>query len=192
MRDRKILHRYGSWKVLRQLRATAAAGPIGHYRRQTARHWLRVAAAFLDYLHQRGLDQCRQDELDAWHVRAVRSARSDLRPFLTWAMRTRLMPKLRLPRTRQADPGAARQGRRHRVDPAGPQRRGDGPDRTRPGVADRPLRPTAQPLGRIARLRVQDVITDAAGMRVRLGARPSRCLPRSPGSSPPTVMRGRT
>jgi len=44
---RKILTRYATWQVLRQLRAVADHGPIGHYRHQNARYRLRQAAVWL-------------------------------------------------------------------------------------------------------------------------------------------------
>ena len=51
---RKILTRYATWQVLRQLRAVADHGPIGRYRQQTARYRLRQAAAWLRGLEYDG------------------------------------------------------------------------------------------------------------------------------------------
>ena len=103
---RKILHHYATWHLLRRLRATAAAGPIGHYRHQSARRDLRVTAGFLtDLAHQDlTLAGCRQADLDRWMAHATTHDKTSLRPFLRWAINSRWMPRLQLPPTNQPPP----------------------------------------------------------------------------------------
>jgi hypothetical protein len=104
--NRKVLHQYATWQVLRRLRATATDGPIGHYRAQNARRGLRVAAAFLEHLTSidTTLAECRQGDLDRWFAHATRGDRRDLRSFLGWAIRTRRMPRLTMPPTLEPPP----------------------------------------------------------------------------------------
>jgi hypothetical protein len=95
----KILQRFATWHVLRQLRTTAATEPIGPYRNQTARTHLRQGLLFLTDLqgHGRGLSECTQTDIDRWSAAASRTEQQSVRPFLLWAVRGRHAPKLHLP-----------------------------------------------------------------------------------------------
>lgn len=101
---RQLLHAYATWRLLRDMRTIAAAGPIGHYRDQIARRQLRVAAAFLDVLSDSGLalEGCTQAMLDDWFAQATGADRDALRHFLRWARESRRMPRLRVPRQSRA------------------------------------------------------------------------------------------
>ena len=99
---RKIVHRYATWRVLCQLRDTATRQPIGHYRKQSARHKICVATTFLDYLTSIDvpLGRCRQGDLDHWFVTTIGSTRSVSRSFIGWVVASGHMPRLRRPATR--------------------------------------------------------------------------------------------
>lgn len=79
--QRKLLNQYSTWALLRRLRTAAAAGPVGHYRDHNARDHLRVAATFLDRLHDRSqtLADGQQADLDRYFASASTSARKALR-----------------------------------------------------------------------------------------------------------------
>lgn len=173
LEQRKLLQPYTTWHILRRLRTAAAAGPIGHYRDQNARAGLRVAVQFLDDLQTRGLDLagCRQADLDRWFAAASNSRKQALRPMLIWAIRTRRMPRLTLPPTRQESPKPITLHQRLEL-----LRRihdGTGMDPTERVIAMLILL-YAQPLNRITRLTVDDVTTDGHGaMLIRLGDPPA-------------------
>ena len=159
---RQILHRHATWHVLRQLRAVAAKGPIGHYRHQGARHNLRVAAAFLQYLadHEATLPGCSQGLLDQWHAQHRTQEAASLRPFLRWAISGRHMPRLRLsPIPEQQTPPISHQ---QRLDLIRRVHDGDGLDLTE-RVIGLLILLYAQSLARITRLTIDDVITDEHG-----------------------------
>ncbi|MCB0910074.1 MAG: site-specific integrase [Propionibacteriaceae bacterium] len=96
---RQILTRYAKWHVHRHLRNAATDDTIGPYREQTARRQLRVAAAFLTDLQAAGrpLERCTQAHLDAWLATATCADKTTARDFLSWTIRTRIAPRLRLP-----------------------------------------------------------------------------------------------
>lgn len=169
---RKILHRYANWHLLRQLRATAATAPIGHYRHQDARHRLRVAAAFLTYLdvHNNTLAECGQADLDRWHALAISSHKQSLRPFLHWAIKARRMPKLQLSSIQASVPAPISHPQRMRLI----QRihAGDGMDLTERLVALLILL-YAQSLSRITRLTIDDITLEDDQMLIRLGDPPA-------------------
>lgn len=171
--QRQLLHPYATWQLLRRLRQAAAAGPVGHYRDQNARHQLRVAAAFLDGLRAGGLTlaDCRQADLDRWFATASSSRQQALRPLLTWAIRTRRMPRLRLPPTREqpARPISLHQ----RLELLRRIHAGTDMDLTERVIAMLILL-YAQPLSRITRLTLDDLTTDEHGtMLIRLGDPPA-------------------
>lgn len=66
------------------------------------------ATEFIAWPHERNLTlaTCTQATLDQWHATHLGHERSSAKAFLTWAMRTRRMPSLDLPRTpvRQRQP----------------------------------------------------------------------------------------
>ena len=168
---RKILHRFATWHLLRRLRSAAATAPVGHYRSQLARAHLRQAAAFLLYLSSRAttLAECTQADLDHWHAHAPRTQRQTLRPFLRWALGARQTPSLKVPPIPTKAPAPISQ--QQRVQLIRRIHSGQGID-----LADRILALLillyAQPLTRIARLRIDDVIRDGDHTLLRLGDPP--------------------
>lgn len=169
----QLLHQYASWHILRRLRTAAANGPVGHYRDQNARHQLRVAAQFLDHLRGAELELagCRQADLDRWFATATNARRQALRPFLTWAIRTRRMPRLRLPPTREQPPRPI--SLHQHIQLLRRVHAGDGMDLTERLIAILILL-YAQPLNRITRLTIDDITTDTHGrMLIRLGDPPA-------------------
>lgn len=170
---RRILGQYATWQVLRQLRATAADGPIGHYRAQSARHQLRVAATLLDHLrsHETDLAGCGQAELDRWFATKNNSTKQATRPFVAWAIRARRMPPLKLPRTVEQPPKQI--SLRHRVELLRRIHTGTGMDLTERVIALLVLL-YAQPLSRITRLTLDDITRDQQGqMLIHLGDPPA-------------------
>ena len=173
---RQLLHLHATWHVLRQLRHTAASGPIGHYRHQSARHNLRVAAAFLDHLAEDHvtLATCTQGQLDDWHAHHTHAEAASLRPLLRWAITGHHMPRLRWAAVpeRQGTPISHRQWleliRRVHDD--------DGLDLTE-RVLSLLILLYAQSLDRISRLTIDDVITNGQGVSIRLGTPPSPVPP---------------
>jgi hypothetical protein len=169
----KLLQQYASWHILRRLRTAAAEGPIGHYRDQNARHDLRIAAQFLDQLRARGagLAGCRQADLDRWFATATSSRKKALRPLLAWAIRTRRMPQLRLPATREETPRPI--SLNQRIELLRRIHAGDGMDLTERVIAMLILL-YAQPLSRIIRLTLHDITIDVRSqMLIRLGDPPA-------------------
>lgn len=155
----RILHRYATWQILRQLRATAEREPVGHCRNQNARSRLRTAAGFLTFLNGldptgRTLRDCRQADLDRWLATARSHDHVLLRPFLRWAAASRHAPRLRMPTEVR---GTTRQ--------VSAQQRLDAMRRTIDGAAmtstDRVIVMLillyAQPLTRIVRLTLDDI-----------------------------------
>lgn len=170
---RKVLHQYATWQVLRRLRATAADGPIGHYRAQNARRGLRVAAGFLEHLTSidTTLVGCRQGDLDRWFAHATSGDRRDLRSFLRWAIRTRRMPRLTLPPTLEHTPKPI--SLQQRIELLRRIHTGVDMDLTERVIALLILL-YAQPLSRITRLRIDDITHDKDGrMLIRLGDTPA-------------------
>lgn len=172
-----VLRQYATWHVQRGLRKAADQGPIGHYRDQRARHQLRVAAQFLERLHARGLQliQCSQSDVDAWFAAATYSSKETLRPFLVWAIRTHHMQRLRLPLAQQMPPRPI--SLHDRVEHLRRVANGLDMDLTERVIATLVLL-YAQPLSRIVRLTVDDVLTDPEGrVLIRLGDPPAPIPP---------------
>jgi hypothetical protein len=172
---RKILHHYATWHLLRRLRATATAGPIGHYRHQGARRDLRVSAGFLtDLAHQNlTLTGCRQADLDRWMAHATAHNKTSLRPFLRWAINSRWMPRLQLPPTNQPPPSPISHQQRlelirrlHNDDALDPTER----------VIGLLILLYAQSLNKITRLTIDDITSADGHMLIRLG-NPSAPVP---------------
>jgi len=169
---RKLLTTYATWRILRTLRAAAETGPIGHYRHQIARRQLRVALAFLGHLadHDIGADACTQGHLDAWFAQATEADKTDLRPFLRWAIAGRRMPGLQLPPSKASAPAPI--GARERLELIRRIHAGDGMDLTERVVALLVLL-YAQPLTRVTRLTIDDITVDDGQMLIRLGDPPA-------------------
>lgn len=166
---RKVLHQFAMWHVLRRLREVAQQGPIGPYRNVNARGQLRQAATFLREVVIDGVEfaDIRQGDIDRWFATADRSAKNQLRPFLAWALRGRRVRSLSLPptTTTAAKPISQEQRlaliRRIHVDNSIPLQ-----DR----VVAMLILLYAQPLIKIARLSVADIVVDEGEVLLRLGS----------------------
>ena len=168
---RQILTRYAHWRILRQLRQAAATTEVGPYRQQNARRDLRVAARFLTYLHTAGrtLERCTQALLDRWFAIDGPADKTPTRSFMSWAIRARLTPRLRLPPTKESAPAPISQQQRLEV------LRRLLTDSTIP-IPDRVIGVLillyAQPLSRILTLRTTDIITDGPELTINLTGTP--------------------
>lgn len=169
---RKALNRFATWQVLRELRTTASTEPIGHYRNQNARSCLRQSAEFLVDLadHGRALADCTQADLDRWHASATGTQKLNLRPFLRWAIKARHTRKLTLPPT--VTNAAAPISQQQRIELIRRIHDGTGMDLAERVVALLVLL-YAQPLNKIVRLTIDDVIHEDDQVFLRLGDPPA-------------------
>ncbi|WP_230330165.1 site-specific integrase [Nocardia aurantiaca] len=155
-----------------QLRAKAERKPITPSSRRHAHDQVTQATRFLEWLAVQGitLSTCRQSDIDSWHVGNGPHRRACLRTFLLWCIETKLVQRFYLP-TRQSN----------RASPMPPEDRLEliGQALT---DEDRPLRSRAaamivllyaQPLSRVTRLSIDDVIRDGDHVLLRLGDPPS-------------------
>lgn len=175
---RKMLHYFITWYFLRTFRSTIEThGELGYSRPQRARRHLRVAVWFLDDLtaRSRTLGTCTQADLDYYFAGGTRSRRSDLDPFLRWAMTTKRMPALQLPPHREGPVTLITQQQRVAL-----IRRIYHGDRME--LTDRVLALLvllyAQPLARIRQLTINDVSTDPDGqLLIRIAEPPAPVAP---------------
>ena len=168
----QVVRRFATWEVLPQLRARAEKKPITPASRRHAGDQVKQATAFLRWLsgHDLTLPACRQVDIDAWHAGHNEHARSAIRAFLQWCMTSKLTRRFRLPAVviRQAAPLQQRE----RMDLLGRVLTDhDPPLRSRVAAAIVLL--YAQPLSRVVRLTVDDVIYDGDQILLRLGEPPS-------------------
>jgi integrase len=168
---RALLRRFATWHTLRMLRAAAGNGPVGPARNQAARNALTQSAAFLTWLAGSGrtLDQCTQADLDRFFA-CPGQARNAAIPFLRWCITQQELPRLQII-TRPAQPRP----------PASPQQRLDLirrlADDSQLDLRDRVVALLillyAQPVTKIARLTINDVIRDGSSLTIRLGNPPA-------------------
>jgi hypothetical protein len=93
--DRRLVHAYATWQVMRRLRASPGTRPRSYTAH--ARNNIRAAAGFLAWLRQHGtaLASCRQRDADNWL--ATGPSAWHARDFLTWAAARKHCPALRIP-----------------------------------------------------------------------------------------------
>jgi hypothetical protein len=169
----QLVHRFATWEVLPRLRTRATTKPITPAGRNFAGAQIKYATSFLGWLatHDRALHTCNQANIDTWHAEHNERDRRCLRGFLLWGIASKLTRQLRLPptpTTRRAAPLPQRQRTellgRLLTNP-------DPPLRSR--VAGVIVLLYAQPLSRIIRLTVDDVVRDEDQVLLRLGEPPS-------------------
>jgi hypothetical protein len=116
------------------------------------------------------LSTSRQADIDAWHVEHTEHGRNTIRPFLLWCMASKLTRRFRLPAAviRQATPLPQHE----RIDLLG-RLLTDHNLPLRPRVAAGIVLLYAQPLSRVVRLTVDDVVHDGDQVLLRLGEPPS-------------------
>lgn len=157
---------------LRALRSKAEKGPLGRSQTSQTKQEITQAGAFLTWLADRGrtIGHCQQADLDAWHTEKL-ATRRPAQTFLRWCMKTSRMSRLTLPpQVINQDQAPLHQHRRLAI-----LRRALNDDSLplRARVAAALALLYAQPVTRIVRLTVDDVLDDGATVAVRLGDPPS-------------------
>lgn len=168
-RHARVLHAFATWHLLAALHRKAGRGPLTAGSRNTAATCLTAAGEFLAWLDSRGrqLAEVGQGDMDAWHASLPDAGRA--RAFLTWAMRTRRMPRLDLPPLARTARAPVSENTRLTL-----LRRflSDEQIPLRARVAACLVLLYAQPVVRLARLTVTDVITGGTEIMLRLGDPP--------------------
>jgi integrase len=138
---------------------------------QECRNQITQAGAFLVWLAHRDvdLDSCTQADLDAWHAEKY-ATRRPAQAFLRWCMTTHRMPRLTIPyRSTRGDAPMAQ----HRRIELLQRVLTDETVQLRTRVAACLVLLYAQPLSRIIRLTIDDVLHDAQHVALRLGDPPT-------------------
>lgn len=166
----RLLAQFSRWYQLPRLTARARARPLTSAARRFASEQFTHAERFLAWLDQRdhALAAATQDDIDTWHAQAHNSHKHAARAFLTWAINSRLMPKLALPPLRTPNTGQRITQSRRLALLRQVLTNEQLPLRSR--VASSLMLLYAQPASRIARLSIDDIIQDDDGqVRIRLG-----------------------
>lgn len=166
--DARLLSAYARWRVLYRVRRRASENAITANAGHNARDTIAEAARFLAWLrgHGRGLGECRQADVDAWLTQRPQSRR-DLRPLIGWAAERGLVARLEVPG----------ENRELRPQPVDDQARWELARRLLHGEdldpADRVVGALvvlyAQPLTRIAQLRLGDIVDVDGEVRLSFG-----------------------
>ena len=163
------------------MRSRAARQFLTSGTRNTAAHEFTKARQYLTWLAGRGrcLQESTQADIDAWY--ATVTDPDPTRSFLKWAVASRSMPALDIPDKHRGERPPITQSRRlalihrfltdQRID-------------LRTRVAGCLLLLYAQPVNRLARLTLDDIIADDGQVFIRLGSPPTRSPSRSPRCSP--------
>jgi hypothetical protein len=168
----QLIHRFATWEILPRLRTRATSSPITPAGRRFAGEQIKYATAFLGWLagNDRDLKTCSQANIDTWHAERSEHDRSRLRGFLLWCMASKLTRQLKLPTPTILKGVPLPQ--RQRTELLGQLlAEPDLPLRSR--VAGVIVLLYAQPLSRIVRLTVDDVVRDEDRVLLRLGEPPS-------------------
>lgn len=166
----KTIRLFATWHVLPGLRARAERSHITPGIRRFASEQIKYATAFLHWLSERNttLASCGQVDIDAWFAE---NARTRLRGFLNWAMQGRHCRRsLAIPAMKISRRPALSED--ERLAALGRLLTGtEIPMRLR--VAGVIVLLYAQPLSRVVRLTIDDVIRDGDTVLLRLGEPPS-------------------
>lgn len=168
----RLIRRFAIWDVQSRLRSCADRKPLTVGSRRGFSDQIVQATGFLDWLaaHDLTLGDCGQSDIDAWHVEHGVRARSRIRGFLHWCMANKLTRRFRLP-TIVIGP-ATSMPQQERIDLLGRLlTETDHPLRSR--VAATLVLLYAQPVARVVRLTVDDVVADGDTTLLRLGEPPS-------------------
>jgi integrase len=129
------------------------------------------AARFLTWLDQRGtqLGECTQADIDIWHAQTLAHHKRLARPFLIWAKNTGRMAKLDIPTATAGATKPITQSRRLAL-----LRRAltDSRPPLRSRVAAALMLLYGQPVARLVRLTIADVVADDDQVLIRLGTPP--------------------
>ena len=167
-----LLRRFGLWHQVPRLRTRASTRPLTPASRRFAAEQFTGAERFLGWLERRGrqLGACTQADLDAWHAGHRNDQARACRSFLVWAMANGHSPRLALPRLQVRSAAPITQAHRlvllRRV-------LTDGEPALRSRVAACLVLLYAQPVSRIVRLTVDDIVRDGAEVSLCLGDPPS-------------------
>jgi integrase len=168
----QIIRRYATWEILPGLRGRAGQRPITVASRRFAGERINRATEFLTWLSDQGLDlrDCRQAQIDRWHAQYTGHDRRALRGFLIWCANNKLTRPFDLPATSQskAAPITAQQ----RLTLLG-QLLTDHTAPARSRIAAILLLLYAQPISRLVRLTLDDVIHDDGQVFIRFGEPPT-------------------
>jgi hypothetical protein len=167
----RLLRQYATWDQLPRLHAAARAGRLTTGARNHAAQQFTYATRFLDWLaaRQRHLAGTTQADIDDWHATHPRHY-GNLHGFLTWAAATGHTRKLTIPATPQTTGQPISQDQRLTL-LRGVLTGNDLPLRTR--VAACLVLLYAQPVSRLIRLTIDDVLHDGDQTLLRLGDPPS-------------------
>ena len=165
------LRPFAHWIVLRRARASSHNAPLTNGQLTAAKNELTAAGEFLAMLaeHDTPLDGCRQADIDTWLTGAHHN-RYRARSFVLWATARKLIPRLDFP-------AGQRTGRPQAISDDDPaqlaHRLLHAPDITaRDRVAALLIVLFAQPVGRVARLTIDDVTITEDAVAIRLGTTP--------------------
>ncbi len=168
--ERHLLHRYGTWYLVRRLRARSR-GATSYHQAVAVRQRMRFATAFLDALADRGLTlpTATQPDLEAWLSSDTATGRHEVGEFIRWAGANQLTA-LTLPSSNWAGPAAIQAHERW--------------DQARRLLHDQTLNPGdrvagllvllyAQRAASISRLTLNHLdVTPSCAVRLRLGPEP--------------------
>jgi hypothetical protein len=172
----QLLQQFGHWELLAGLRRRATTRTLPPAARRFASERFNAAQNFLAWLdtHHVALNTVTQADIDGWHARHPTHTRHALRAFLVWTMNTRHLPPVKIPPLQQTSrPPITEQQRikllRHVLDTetASPQAR----------AAACLVLLYAQPVSRIARLTLDDLIDNGDELLLRLGEPPTPIPP---------------
>ena len=163
--DARVLRGFGTWRVLGRLRRRAT---LAYYSADNARDQFNQAAQFLGWLHEQGLElaTCRQHHVDYW-LAVGPAHRRNIRPFLLWATERGALSDVTPPVRDRPSPSSAVNSEA-------------GWEHARRLLHDDDLDPAdrvvgtlvvlyAQPLTRIAQLRLDDVVDIDGHVHLNLG-----------------------
>ncbi|MCG2797814.1 MAG: recombinase XerD [Cellulomonas sp.] len=166
------VEQFATWHHLRRIRAMPAddrtlRGPV-HNSKQEITEAIRFLA-WLDATQGRTLSTCRQGDVDAY-LQSGPSTRHTIRTFMVFARRHRLSPRLTIPyRTARSRPALTQEQRTAWIGEMLVGTSESLPYRT----AGMLLLLLAQPLVKVASLRVDAVHDSPAGMTIELGTPPT-------------------
>ncbi|HEX9354797.1 MAG TPA: hypothetical protein VF933_13405 [Streptosporangiaceae bacterium] len=169
---KRLLRRFATWHLLPRLRARAARRPLTSGSTRYTCEQFTHARVFLAWLDEHGqeLGRCRQADADLWHATHSEHQRRVVRAFLIWAMADKHMPRLQLPAQQVIKAASLSQQRRLEL-----IRRAVTDERAplRARVAACLVLLYAQPVTRLLRLTVDDVIQADGEILIRLGDPPA-------------------
>lgn len=171
--QRKVLHRYAIWHLVRRLRRRSNSRPLTPQQFMSARQRTHAAVAFLTWLkaHDLALETCQQADLDQWLTDDSATYRHTAGHFIRWA-RTNKLTTVHVPAVRWHGPTQPLDDE-HRWNVA---RRLLHDDTLKPEdrLAGLLLLLYAQGPSAISRLTTEDVEASAQEVRLHLGDAPVR------------------